>query len=513
MNKVVGSRNTIHYNRAIDSVRDATGAIVCRINVDANPANDDPNCVPYNPFGIGVNSQAQLNYVLGNAYRFQRFKQEVFAATISGDPFSTWAGPVSVATGAEHRRESADGFVGADNLLNPFYAGNYRAAQGTYNVTEGFVEAVVPLAREQAWAQTLDLNGAARATDYSSSGYVTTWKVGVTYSPIDDITFRATRSRDIRAPNINDLYNAGSTSTNNAIDPATRLSVQYLQTTRGNPGLDPEKADTTGLGVVLQPGFLPGFSASVDYWNIDLTGAITTVTAQQTLDLCFQGNQPFCQAINGGQPLVSTGSPFDNQVIVQPFNLAQQLVRGIDFEAGYQVPLSSIVDGWEGGLALRGLATRYIKNRQDNRLTPPTDSAGENAGGGPPTWRWSASLTYANDPLNITFLARGVSSGTYNNSWIACTSGCPATSVANQTININHIDGATFFDLSASYKFLAGADDRATVEAFLNIKNLLNSDPSIVAGIGNFAADITVSNAQNYDRNGRVFRAGLRFRM
>ncbi len=513
-NRVDRSRNTNLFNKAVDSVRNANGAIVCRVNADAIATNDDPNCVPYNPFGIGVNSDAALNYVLGIPYRYQRFKQDVFAASIQGEPFSTWAGPVSIATGAEHRAEVADGFVSADNYENnPWYAGNYRPTVGEYKVTEGFFETVVPLARDQSWAQTLDFNGAVRATDYSSSGYVTTWKVGLTYSPVSDLTFRATRSRDIRAPNLNDLYNAGSTTTNNIIDPVTRLSVQYLGTTKGNPNLKPEKADATGLGVVFQPTFIPGLSASVDYWNIDLTDAITTVTAQQVVDVCFQGNQAFCNAINGGRPLISTGSPFDNQIFVQPFNLAQQLVRGIDLEAGYQLPLSDIMDDWNGGLQFRVLATRYLKNYQNNTLTPPTDTAGENNGGGPPDWRWSASVGYDNGPFHASFLARGVSAGKFNNAWIECTSGCPTSTTANQTININSLAAATYYDLSLSYNFLIGADEGTSVETFLNVRNLFNSDPGIVAGTGNFAADITVSNPLNYDQNGRVFRAGIRFKM
>lgn len=513
-NRVINSRNNERYNLAVDSIRDpATGAIACRVNVDADPSNDAPDCVPYNPFGIGVNSQAALNYVLGNAYRFQKFTQDVVAATISGDPFDTWAGPVSVATGVEHRREVSTGFVGADNLTNPWYAGNYRPTLGKYHVSEAFLETVVPLARDESWARNLELNGAVRGTDYSSSGYVTTWKVGFTYSPIDDLTFRVTRSRDIRAPNINDLFASGNTTTNNAIDPATGLSVQYRSTNRGNVSLNPEKADATGLGVVFQPSFIPGFNASVDYWNIDLKDAITTVTAQQTVDLCYQGNPAFCQAINGGAPLISTGSAFDNQIFIQPFNLAQQLVRGIDFEAGYQLPLAIVSESWEGEVSLRGLATRYLKNYQNNTLTPPTDSVGGNADGGPPRWRWSASATYTNDPLTVTFLARGVSSGKYNTSFIECTSGCPTSTATNRTINDNSIAGATYFDISFNYEWLVGSDNATSIETFLNVRNLFNTDPVIIGYIGNFAADVTVSNPLNYDQNGRVFRAGVRFKM
>ncbi|MFN3352852.1 MAG: TonB-dependent receptor domain-containing protein, partial [Brevundimonas sp.] len=215
---------TSRYNAAIDAVRNANGTIVCRSSI-ANPGN---GCVPLNIFGTGVVSQAARDYVLGTAYGKNHLVQDVFAATLRGDPFSTWAGPVSLAIGYEHRRESVSGsndalrsFNYANGLPAPYFAGNYLASRGSYNVDEGFIEAVVPLAKDLPFARSLDLNGAVRATDYSVSGYVTTWKVGLTYSPIEDISFRFTRSRDIRAPNLAELFQSPQSSTTNIVD-ATR---------------------------------------------------------------------------------------------------------------------------------------------------------------------------------------------------------------------------------------------------------------------------------------------------
>src|SRR3546814_1324070 len=131
-------------------------------------------------------------------------------------------------------------------------------------VTEAYLELLVPV------IEGLDLNGAVRGTDYSTSGYVTTWKAGLTFEPIPDIRIRATRSRDIRAPNLGELFTAGSTRINVLIDPTqTNDSVQLAGTTRDNPSLQPETADQWGVGVVLQPQFLRGFALSVDYYDID----------------------------------------------------------------------------------------------------------------------------------------------------------------------------------------------------------------------------------------------------
>jgi outer membrane cobalamin receptor len=80
-------------------------------------------------------------------------------------------------------------------------------------VIEPLVRIFEPLAKDAAWAQSLDLNAAARFTDYSTSGFVTTWKAGAVYTPIDDLTFRVTRSRDIRSPNLGELFNAGRSGT------------------------------------------------------------------------------------------------------------------------------------------------------------------------------------------------------------------------------------------------------------------------------------------------------------
>lgn len=510
--RATNSRIEPNYFRAIDSVRAANGSIICRSTL----TNPNDGCVPYNPFGIGVNSQAQLDYVLDNAYRYQKFTQNVMAASIQGEPFDTWAGPVSVATGIEHRFEKSKGINSSLDQQRVFFGGNYAPTFGSYKVTEGFVETIIPLARDEQWAESFDLNAAVRATDYSSAGYVTTWKVGATYTPVADLTLRVTRSRDIRAPNIGDLYNAGTVVTDNVIDtiagPNNGQSVAYTGINGGNPNLTPEKADTTGIGVVFQPTFFEGFQASVDYWNIDVKDAITNITAQNTVDLCAQGNASFCQAINDGQPF--RHGTANNVIRRQPFNLAQQIARGIDFEAGYSLPLTTFSDSWDGTFRIRGLASRYIKNYLNNGLTRPTDTAGQNTGTfHVPKWRWQASGTYDADPISVTLTARGVSGGTYNNDFIQCVTGCPVSVAPNITVNNNWIPGAVYFDLALNYEIFTADEGVGSVETFFNVKNITNKDAVMVGGTGNFAADTVTTNPSLYDSHGRTYRAGIRFRM
>src|SRR3546814_799068 len=241
--------------------------------------------------GSGTASQEGLDYVLGNPFRNHKFQQDGFAANLSFDAFELPAGPVSVASGGEHRREKVSGNV-AEEFRSGWFVGNFLPSFGSYNVSEAYLELAIPV------FEGFDLNGAVRGTDYSTSGYVTTWKAGLTWEPIPDIRFRATRSRDIRAPNLGELFTAGSTRINVLIDPTQNdASVQFAGTTRGNPLLDPEKADQWGVGVVLQPRFIPGLALSADYYDIKINGAIGTVAAQTLVDRCAEGVQAFCSAV------------------------------------------------------------------------------------------------------------------------------------------------------------------------------------------------------------------------
>ncbi len=512
--RATNSRIEGRYRASLDSVRHpTTNSIICRSTL-TNPTD---GCIPYNPFGVGVNSAAQLDYVLENSYRYQKFTQDVMAASIQGEPFSTWAGPVSVATGAEHRKEESVGINSALDQQRVFFGGNYQPTFGEYSVTEGFLETIIPLAKGESWAESFDLNAAVRATDYSAAGYVTTWKAGATYSPTADLTLRVTRSRDIRAPNIGDLYNAGTVVVNNVNNTinGTSASVQYVGTTRGNPNMVPEKADTTGVGAVFQPTFFQGFQASVDYWNINVKDAITIIGAQAIVDLCAQRNQTFCDAINTGTAIQGTlnSAIVTNTIFIQPFNLARQNARGIDFEASYSLPLTAIMDSWDGNVRIRGLASRYLKNFRDTGLTAPTDTAGENSGGGPATWRWQGSATYDADPITVTLTARGVSSGKYNNDFVQCLTGCPISVAPNFTVNNNHIPGAIFWDFASSYSVFTAEEGDGSVDLFLNIRNITNKDAVMVGGNGNFATDTVTTNPSLYDSHGRTFRVGMRFRM
>jgi iron complex outermembrane receptor protein len=497
-------------NLALDSVLNPQGIAVCRSTL-TNPTN---GCVPFNLFGVGVNSQAAVNYISGWSFARETYREEVMAASVHGEPFANWAGPVSFATGIEHRVEAGGGIQSAANAANDSYVGNQAPVIGSYNVTEGFVETVFPLMKDASWGQSLDLNAAARFTSYSTSGFVTTWKAGLTYQPIDDLRFRATRSRDIRAPNRTELFAAGIFTGNLVNDPFhgnQPVNVQSLQV--GNRNLKPEKADTTGFGVVIQPSFFPGFSTSVDYYDIKISDAISTVGRQDVPNRCFAGETAFCSALTF-DPI--TG--FLSQVVIQPTNFLVQRTRGIDFEAGYNLPLENINSAWGGDLSLRALATKYITD-YTNSGTAVQQFVGGNSGNGPPHWKYSFAATYSLDPIIVSVSGRGFSAGNYTNGGnvaglIGCTSACPAITGTTLTQDIIDLPGALYWDTSLTYKFAHMEDNGYDAEAFFSVRNITNKDPAIVAqGTSGVAFSTPPCNALMYDCLGRTFKAGIRFKL
>ncbi|MGZ8284011.1 MAG: TonB-dependent receptor domain-containing protein [Allosphingosinicella sp.] len=489
----------------------APGSIQCLVNLDANPNNNDPACVPLNRLGIGVADPAAIDYALGDPFRKQVLEQRVAGANLSLTPFATWAGDVSVAVGAEYREEKIRGTVPAEfqpiinangTTTNRWSVGNYLPFTGKYNVKEAYLETVVPL------GFGFEFNGAVRATDYSNSGYVTTWKLGATWAPIEDIRLRVTRSRDIRAPNLNELFQAGTANSDSVRNPRFTSDgangpqfFSYSGLTTGNPNLLPEKADSWNVGAVFSPRFLPGFTASVDYFRIDLKGAIDSLSAQETVNRCDEGRQEYCDAITNDPIRSQPNNPY-LLIRTQPFNFVSHLVRGVDFDVAYRKRFT------EGSLLLKAVATRYIENLRDTGipLTTPVNTVGANGGqGSTPNWIYRFSTTFDTPTYSITGVARGVSKGKYLANAIECQTGCPVSTSQFPTYDNNRIKGALYFDLNATMKFSALGDGDG--EFFLNVTNVLNATPILLPETG-LAANSTYS-----DLLGRQFRAGFRLQL
>ncbi|MBO9544833.1 MAG: TonB-dependent receptor [Caulobacter sp.] len=504
---------TPRYNAAIDAIAGPNGTIICR-----DPVARANGCVPLNVIGQVALEPAALNYVMPKNGPRQRSKQieSVASFNVSGEPFSLPAGPVAIAAGVEWREEDyktlgdpyGDGIWAenpytddypADPLIrtagNNWYAGNYHSGAGYYHVTEGYVEANVPLFKSDALGEG-NINGAVRQTKYSTAGNVTTWKIGgVWKTPFEGLRFRAVTSRDIRAPNLGEI--AAPPVVVNATVLYRGTAVNVLQETVGNRNLRPEIARNTEVGVVLtEPKFLPGFSFSADYFQIKVDGAISSLAAQDLVDLCVAGNQEICGAM-----LLTSTVPNTNYVRVQAFNVATLSNKGFDLEAVYRKNLEDW--GLKGTLSLRALATHMIEFKTNSGVlgTITVDSAGVNSGN-TPDWKATFSQTWSTDRLSLSIYERWFSDGVYNNEWIQCTSGCPVSTVAYRTIDKNKMKGATYIDIGGSYEVTNNAT------AYFKVDNLFDKDPAA-------SPTTNVSPGVNpflYDVIGRMYRAGVRLR-
>jgi len=273
----------------------------------------------------------------------------------------------------------------------------------------------------------------------------------------------------------------------------------------GNLALTPEIAKTYGAGVVFTPTFLPGFAASVDYYNIELSDAISTYGIQTIADQCYLQNiGSACNFIitNLGRGVVGNNADIISIEVV-PQNFVAIKTSGIDLEASYRRQVGP------GNLTLRALASYAIEQKTDNGLIAVTDAAGESTGNLPDwTYRFSAGYDF-DGGFSVQAIARGVSGGVYNNNYIVCDTDCPVSTADFRTINTNKIAGAIYFDFNGGYKF-----DLMTTkaEAFFAIRNLFNEAPVLVANGPN--GDNTGANPQTnrnlYDTLGRVFRFGVR---
>lgn len=496
------------YFAAVDAVRNSSGNIVCRITV-TNPGMMD-DCVPLDIFGEGSGSQAARDYVHGTSVWKAVNKMDLVAANISGEPFSLWAGPVSVAVGAEYRHQSivqtSNGnpavptdFTGIRGVTtsNRFASVNVGVGAGSYSVKEIYGEVAVPLAKNSAIGN-LDINGAIRYTDYSTSGSVTTWKVGTSYEPIPDLRFRGTLSQDIRAPSLFELFAGKQQTTSPLTDLHTGTSSNTNVISSGNTSLKPEVARTFTAGAVFSPRFLPGFNLSLDYYRIRIKDAIAQpFTYIQMADICERSNgtSELCaQIIRPFGFSDRSAANFPTEIRLQNLNLARTKVEGIDVEASYRKPAMG------GTIGARLVATRLLHYFQQNSsISPVVDFAG-NAdfiqGFYPlplPKWRGNLELSYVSDGLGLSVQERYI--GSFNKT--------------DQFAYINNRVPATFYtDFNISYRM---GDVPAKPELYITVNNVFNQKGRLF--LISPLAGLNIPTARSvYDIVGRYFTVGVKTR-
>ncbi|GMM92590.1 TonB-dependent receptor domain-containing protein [Qipengyuania sp. MTN3-11] len=470
---------TANFQRALNAVNSG-GQIVCAVNADGNAANDDPACVPFNPFGQGAPSQAAIDYVTGTQMTDSVNKLDSLAASVQGEPFSLWAGPVSIVLGVEARWQEQEQTIGALNAAGAFGTNVFSSAlNGGTDVKEGFGEILLPLFNSENFE--FDLNGAARYSDYNLSGGIWSWKVGGTARLFQDILLRATRSRDIRAPSIGNLFSVSAINIRNVVDndtegrtgtPGYNPTPRATIFTGGNPDLVPEVARTWTAGLSVSP--FDGFNLSVDYYDIEIGNAITAPNASDITAACAQGVTSACDAV------IRDATGTITTVYATTQNIAQFATNGVDIEASYVTPLSWLAD-IPGVLRVRALAT-YVDElsfQTGFNQRQVAGDVGDTVLDGVPHWRGNLSLTYQSDDLGLDARLRYVGGGQYD---------------STLPIVNNDIDARTYLDLGAQFK----VEDLFTF--FMNVNNVFDVAPPLI---------IQTTNV-HYDNVGRYYTVGAR---
>jgi iron complex outermembrane receptor protein len=479
------SLNEANYQMAVDAVFNPTGQVVCRSSL-TNPNN---GCIPINLFGAGSPSQAALGYVLGTQTLRSSYTENDVAFNLHGTPLSDWAGPIGVAIGVEYRKETADAVADPVSQEGVYLIGNLQSQSGSYDVKEAFTEAVLPLLSNLAFARSAALDLGVREVDYSTSGRETAWKAGLTYDPTEELRFRATRSRDIRAPNLGELFAPSSTSYSSVFDPTTNQTVTIQDISRSNPQLQAEKSNTTTLGVVYGPAWLPGFRASLDYYDIVVNGAVSTLTDQDIVNRCADGTTGLCQFVQRNSAGQITN------VILTNINLNTLKSRGFDAELRYLAPLSRFVGSWDGNLEFRLLAT-YIKSYVIDDGVNSIDVAGDvgdNSSMPTPHLKGTASLTYDLHAWSWYLGGRYVGGGQYDHT------------LGPFGINDNHVASQFLVDTSLGYAIADRQNHKLQVTAA--ITNVFNRYPPL--DVTSFFVPVA-TNLSLYDARGREFNLGLR---
>lgn len=485
------------------------GQIVCRSTLTA-PTN---GCVPMNPFGEAAPGPDARAYAFGTQYDNTKRSEYSFAFSTQGDIFTLPAGPVSLAVGGEYRSDSLSGQQDAISSgtnpggtpgVNGWQIASASIGNGSMDVKEGFAELAIPILKDVMLFKNFNADLAARETDYNLSGAVTTWKAGLT----DDVTswfrLRGTMSRDIRAPNVWDLFTTQLRSNVIAADPITGNPFA-LATTGGNPNLKPEVAWTvTGGFVVTAPSdtFMKGLRFSVDYNKIKLNDAITSVTPSIIVSNC-------ALAHNASNCALITRDPVTNAITnieATNVNIASIRSASIDVELDYRRTLADFVSTLPGSLDLHVFGTHTM---QDTQEVTGANTYLAGVAGGVPWWDVHGYLTYNVGNLSVGGTMHFISSSIVSTTLYAPCQGANYTNAmaagALSTTSFNCVGAYATFGLNSQYN-IDYKGGRITL--YMTIDNLFDRPPPFdVAGTGN-----STGSAPNYDLFGRNFHFGVKFR-
>ena len=494
-------------------------------------------CVPWNVFQLGKVTPAALAYLALDEVLDSGTRTRVFNGTLKGDlkdygivsPMATEA--VKVATGFEYRQEYL--FVRSDypfeNFIGAGAGGPTLSVDGTYSVKEFFAEALIPLVQDKSMVKDLSLEAGIRESDYSSTGTHATYKLQMSWAPVPDFKFRVGYNRATRSPNINELYTPQGIGLGGFSDPCAGPTPAYSQAqcalsgvpaaqyghvldnpagqyntlSGGNPNVKPEVANTWTAGAVLTPRrFLPGFTFTIDFYNVQINDTIGSLSSNDIQTTCATtGN--LCNLIHR-DALYTTWLTSEGYVVTANANVGQLRSEGIDLTASYTRPIPHDL----GALSINMIGT-YLMKQYINTGLYAYDCVGlfGNTCGVPtPKWRHLTRFSWET-PWKVTFTAGWRLVGP-----VAEDSSSSNPALANPTRlahlqNIGNMAAAiptfNWIDLGVTWKVYKG------ITFIAGVNNVFDTEPPL--GVGSNPNDYGTGFYGMYDGLGRYIHTGLQF--
>ena len=530
-----GQVNVLNFRNALEAVADVndvdndgdTTEAICR----------DPNarlqgCVPVDVFGPNSFTPQSIKYIEAPGSLATFTSQRLIGANVTGDLFDMPAGPFAIATGLEYRKEFSSSE--ADALTQAgLNAGNaIPPTRGEFDVKEAYLEANVPLLAEKPFAEQLSLRAAVRASDYSTVGNTLSWNGGLEWAPIKSLRFRAIRALSTRAPNINELFSPPSQTFPSVQDPCVGVTLTGTDTVsvncraapgvlanindpnqgngvftlnqadfqgvsgydRGNPDLQEEEGNSWTVGAVIQPSdisVLDHFNFTVDYYRIDITGAITLRDRNYILSQCYGGGDTsLCQFVTRRPNAVGATSAGSIEFVDSDFNNAgSEFAEGVDLTVGYSHPVGP-------GKFNANLSYTHVLNHY---LVPLVGGDRDYLGGevGDSKDRAYLTLNYSGGKFGGTVQTSYLSGASLDDQFLAQFD-LPRGAVG--------IGSKTYVDLQLTF------DPSDAYQVFIGANNVFDTEPPpIITGL---PGDVTgtETDAGTYDAIGRRWYAGVRMR-
>ena len=510
--------------------------------VDENTCVDPSNgCVPINLFGdLGTLSQESLAFIDAPATTTTNVDLTVLQANISGDlkqfksPWSDQS--IGVAIGGEYRdvnvQEAGDFLASQQGALLGAGAPD-PAISGGFDVYEAYGEFIAPIITDRDYIHSLTIEGGARISDYSTTGTSTTYKVGGSWEPTEDYRFRTVYQRAVRSPNIGELFDPPVSGLGNlTVDPcagaapladanlaaiclaqgapsgqigfiAQPAASQVSIVTGGNPDLDVEVAKTFTVGLVAQPSQIPNLVVSLDYFNIEVTDAISNPAEDDVITACFgagaSASSAACAEITRNATTGSLNlSGSDVGGINLPLSNSGEInTSGVDLGVSYSHDLNE----W-GDLDYNFNGTYTFENRfQASPSAIDRECVGffsSNCGNVQSEVQFNQRVTWTKDIYGVSLRHRYLSSVDLEPAFAETSNILPEFS---EISSFNYFDGTVTADLTDFAQFSFTVD------------NIFDRDPPEVgSNVGSTAFNTGNTFPTVYDALGRSYTAALRLR-